>query len=104
MTFLACIVLSCIHNHKTPNDISGYVFILGEMGIWLDFFITPVSWSVAICYDSIFLPSGSHAVVLFEIMTGAIVVVDFFLGAYSHPSLWFLACFTRIIWWVPDTN
>ena len=87
MTFLACIVISCIHSHKTPNDISGYVFILGEMGIYLDFFIRPVSWSVAICYDSIVLPSGSHAVVLFEIMTGAIVVVDCFSRCIFAPEL-----------------
>ena len=36
------------------------------------FFVRPVSWSVATCYDLIVLPSISLAVMMFYIMTGGL--------------------------------
>ena len=63
-------------SHKTPNDISGAVFIFELIWIWIACYLRPVSWSVNICDEYIVLPSTSIAVMSFEIMTGAIVVVD----------------------------
>ena len=60
---------------KTPNDISGAVFIFGEMCIFLACFLRSGSWSVAMCEDSIVLPSSILAAISFDIITGAIVVV-----------------------------
>ena len=48
----------------------------------------PGRWNIAICDESIVLPSGSLSVMLFEIMTGAIVVV---------------ACFSRCIFVTEST-
>ena len=44
------------------------------------------SWSVAICYDYIVIPSDSINVMSFEIMTGAIFVVDCFYGCIFVPE------------------
>ena len=45
------------------------------MWIYLAFLLRPGSWSVVMCDDSIVLPSGGLAVISFEIIAGAIVVV-----------------------------
>ena len=47
--------------------------------------LRPGSWSVAICDGSNVLPSGSLAVISFEIMTGAIVVVACFARCIFAP-------------------
>ena len=44
------------------------------------------SWSVAICYDYIVIPSDSINVMSFEIMTGSIVMVDCFYGCIFVPE------------------
>ena len=36
----------------------------------------PVSWSVAMCEESIVIPYGSLADILVDIITGAVLVVD----------------------------
>ena len=41
------------------------------MRICLAYFIRPGSWSVAICVDSIVIPSGSLDLISFTIITGA---------------------------------
>ena len=43
-------------------------------------------WSVAICEDSIVLPYGSLSVILFDIITGAIVVVACFARCIFAPE------------------
>ena len=73
-------------SHNTPNDISGAVFIFGIMWVCLACLLRPGRWSVAICDDSIVLLYGSLAVMSFEIMTGAIVVVACFSGCISAPE------------------
>ena len=57
------------------------------MYIYLECLLIPGGWIVAMCEDSIVLPSGSLAVISVDIITGAIALVAFFLGVYSHPSL-----------------
>ena len=79
-------------SHKDPNEINRAVFILGEIWICLDFFLRPNRWNVGMCKDSIVIPYGSLAVVLFDIITGGIVLVACFLGVYSHLNLLLLAC------------
>ena len=74
-----------LSSHKTPIDISGDVFILGYMWIWLSFLIGPGIWSVAMFDYSIVFPSGSLAVIPFEIMTGAIVVLACFSSCIFSP-------------------
>ena len=70
-------------SHKTPNDIIGAVLIFGKMWICLAYFLRPGEWSVAICDDSIVLPSGS---ISFDIITGAIVVVAHFSRCIFAPE------------------
>ena len=50
------------------------------------------SWSVAMCDESIMLPSVSLSVISFDIITGTIVAVAFFLGVYLHLILQLLSC------------
>ena len=64
--------------------------------------LRPGIWSVAICDDSIVIPSGILAVMSFEMMTGDIVVVDcfarcIFAPEYTIASLFLLGEFG----WVP---
>ena len=54
---------------------SGSVLIFGEICICQASFVRYGIWSVAKCYDSIVLPYVSLAVMLFDIITGAIVGV-----------------------------
>ena len=70
--------LSLTAPSMTTNGTSGSVFVLGEIWICLTCLLVPSSWSVAMCDDFIFLPSGSLAVISFDIITGDIVVVAFF--------------------------
>ena len=55
-------VMVHLSSHKTPNDISGAIFIFGEIIIWLACFLGTGIWSVSICDDSIVLQYVSHAV------------------------------------------
>ena len=71
--------------HKTPIDIYGAIFVLGEMWICIACLLRTGIWSVAICVYSVVIPSGSLAFISFSIITGAIVFA--FLGVYSHTSL-----------------
>ena len=73
-------------SHMTHNYISGAVFIFGEMWICLACLLRPGICSVAMCEYSIVLPPGSLAVILFEIITGAIVLVACFSGCISAPE------------------
>ena len=66
-------------SHNTPNDIIGDVYIFGKIWICLVCLLKPGSWSVAMCNDSIVLQSGSLAVISFNIIKGAIIVVDCFI-------------------------
>ena len=72
-----CLSSVMVHpsSQKTPNDINGAVYIFGKMCICLACFLRPRIWCVAICVDSIVLPSGSLAFILCSIFTGAIVGV-----------------------------
>ena len=56
------------------------------MWICIDVIFSPGIWSVATCDDSIVLLSGSLEVILFEIMTGAIVGVDSFSRLIFAPE------------------
>ena len=56
------------------------------MLIYLSCLIRPDIWSVAICDDSIVIPSGSLAVMSFEIMTRKIVVVACFARCIFIPE------------------
>ena len=78
-------------SYKTPNEINGGVLIFGRMWICLAFLLISDSLGVAMCEDFIVLPSGSLDFVSFDIITGGILVADFFLGVYLHLSLQLLA-------------
>ena len=56
------------------------------MWIFLACLIGPDSWSVAMYNDSIVLLSGSLAVMVFEIMTGSIVLVAFLVRCIFAPE------------------
>ena len=73
--YITCLSSVMVHpsSHETPNDIIGAVCIFVKLRIYLASLIRPGSWSVAICVDSIFLPSGSLAFISIPIITGAIV-------------------------------
>ena len=75
---MSCLSIVVLHpsSHKTPNDISGAVFIFGQMWICLSCLLRPGIWSFSVCDDSIVLPYGILAVVSFDIMAEVIVVVD----------------------------
>ena len=73
-------------SHKTPNYISGDVFTFGQMWICLDCLLIPGICSVAMCEDSIVLPSGSLAVISFYIIKVSIVVVDCFVRCIFSPE------------------
>ena len=60
----------------TPKDMNGYVLIFGEMLNFLDFLVRPGICSVNMYDNSIVLPYSILAVLLFEIITGAIVGMD----------------------------
>ena len=62
---IACLSNVMVHpaSHKTPNDINGDVFIFGKMWICLAILLRPDSFSVAMCVNSIVLPSGSLALI-----------------------------------------
>ena len=76
--YISCLYSVMVHpsSHINPNDINGDVCIFGKMWIYLACFLRPGSWSVAICVDSIVLPSGSLAFISFYIIIGAIAEVD----------------------------
>ena len=78
-TDISCLSVVMVHisSHKTPNVISGDVFIFGEIWIYLACLLIPGSWSVPMGEDSMVIPSGSLDIISFEIITGAIVVVAF---------------------------
>ena len=73
-------------SHKTPNDINGAVFVFGTMWNCLAWLLRPVSWSVDICEDPIVLPSGSIAVISFDITTVSIVGVAWFSMCIFAPE------------------
>ena len=54
--------------------------------IFLACFIRPGSWSVAICEDSIFLPSDNLAFMSFDIMDGDIFGVPCFYRCIFAPE------------------
>ena len=56
------------------------------MWICLACFLRPGIWSVAVCEDFIVLPSGSLAVVSFDIIKGAIIGGGFFSGCLFAPE------------------
>ena len=56
------------------------------MWICLTCLLRPGSWIVAICVDSIVLPSGSLDFISFSIITGAIVGVAYFSGCIFAPE------------------
>ena len=87
-TYVSCLSNVMVHpsSHKTPNYITGGVFISGDMWICLYSLFWPGIWSVAVCYDSIVLPSRSLAVMSFEIMTGYIFVVAYFDRCIFTPE------------------
>ena len=87
-TVISCLSSVVVHpqSHNTPNDISGGVLILGVMWLCLDCFCSPGIWSVSMCDDSIVIPSCRLYVVSFEIMTGTIVVADFFDRCIFAPE------------------
>ena len=58
----------------------------GKMWIYLACLFIPDSWSVAMCEDSIVLPSGSLTFISFDIITGDIVVVDCFARFIFVPK------------------
>ena len=71
---------------SSPNDINGAVCIFGKMWIYLYCFLIPSIWSVAICEDSIVLPSGSLDFISFSIIKGATVGVACFDGCMFAPE------------------
>ena len=62
---ISCLSSVMVHpsSHKNPNAINGAVLIFGKMWIYLNLFLIPDSWSVAMCEDSIVLPYGSLDVI-----------------------------------------
>ena len=56
------------------------------MWIFLAFFLRPGIWSVDICDVSVLIPYGSLAVILFDIMTGSIVLVACFNRCIFAPK------------------
>ena len=87
-TDISCLSSVTVHpsSHRTPDDINGAVWIFGKMWICLACLLIPGIWSVAICAEYIMLTSGSHAVMSFEIITGAIVGVDCFYRCIFAPE------------------
>ena len=87
-TDIYCLFSVMVHPllNKTTNKINGAVLIFGKIWICLACLIIPDSWSVAILEDSIVLPYGSLDVILFEIITGAIVVVAWFSRCVFEPE------------------
>ena len=73
-------------SNKIPNDISGAVFIFEKLRICLACLLSPGSWSVAMCDDSIVIPSVSLDLVPFEMMTRAIVEVACFSSCIFAPK------------------
>ena len=94
-TAISCLYIVMVHpsSHKNPNKINWAVFIIEKMWIWLACLIRIVSLSVAICEESIVIPSGSLFVISFDIITGDNVVVNFLIGVYLHLSLRLLVCY-----------
>ena len=92
---ISCLSSVMVHpsSHKTPNEISGFIFIFGIMWICLACLLRPGSWSVAICDDYIVLPYRSLDIVSFDIMTGAIFLVAFSTMCIFAPGLRLLTCF-----------
>ena len=56
------------------------------MLICLACLLKPGSWNIAMCDDSIVLPSGSMDVMSFEIITGAFVLVAGFSRCIFSPK------------------
>ena len=94
-TEISCLYSGMVNpsSQKTHNDISGSVSIFGKIWIWLACLLSPISCILAIFDDSIVIPSGSIAVMLFGIITGAILWWLVWLGVYLNPNLRLLACF-----------
>ena len=86
--YIYCFSSVMVHpsSHKTPNDINGAVYILGKMWVCLTFVLIPDSWSVAMCVDSIVLPSGILAFISFSIIAGAIIGVACFARCIFTPG------------------
>ena len=103
-TYISCSSSVVVHpsSHKTPNDISGYVFIFGSIWICLTFLIGPVAGLLIFLITSLW----SHLVVLLsfylKLWQGPLLWWLFLIGVYLHLSLQFLACLSRRIWWVPN--
>ena len=79
--------------HKTPNEINGYVFIFGKNRICLAFLLRPDSWSVTMCDNSILIPYRNLAVISFDIITAAIIVVACFARCVFAPETKFYSIF-----------
>ena len=87
-TDIYCFSSLMVHpsSHNTSNKINVGVFIFGKIGICLACLLRPYIWSVAMCEYYIVLPSGSLAIVSFEIIIGFIVVVNFFARCIFAPE------------------
>ena len=87
-TDISCLSCVMVHppSYDTPNDINGAVWIFGKMWICLACFLRHGSWSVAMCADSIVLPSGSLDFISFSIIKGDIVGMAFFAMCLFAPK------------------
>ena len=73
-------------SHKTPNDISGDVFIFRKICICLTCLLITDSWSVVMFDYSNVIPYVILAVISVDIFIGAIVVVACFYGFIFSPE------------------
>ena len=69
-------------SHRTPKDISGGVFIAGEILILLSYLDITVSGKVVIGFYSVLLPYGSLASVVCSNLTGSILGVSLWSNAF----------------------
>ena len=100
--FLVPLIMSCIFfwtdiswlysvmvhpsSHNTPYNIIWTLLFYGKVWICLACLIIPGSWSVSMCDDSIVIPPGCLAVISFQIIKGAIVVVNYFARCIFAPD------------------
>ena len=74
-------------SHKSTNKINGDVFIFGKMWIRLACYLRTYIWSVAMCEESIVLPSDSLAVISFDIFTGDIILLPWLATTVSYGAV-----------------
>ena len=94
-TDISCLSSVMVHqsSYNNPNDISGAIFIYGEILIWLAFLLRPGIWSVFVCDEPIVLPYASLSIMSFEIWQGKLLWWLFMLSVYSHLSLLLIVYF-----------